>query len=157
MTDYKSEFMKEAIRLSVENVKSGGGPFGAVVVKNNEIIASGFNMVTQQFDPSAHAEIVAIRNACNNLNSFQLTDCDIYTSCEPCPMCLGAIFWARPRKVYFANSKTDAANHGFDDQFIYDQIELPAEGRKIPMIAVKETDAISAFKNWSALDDKVEY
>ena len=122
----QSEFMQEAIQLSIENVKSGkGGPFGAVIVKDGKIIARGANGVTSTNDPTAHAEVVAIRNACKELGTFQLDGCEIYTSCEPCPMCLGAIYWARPDRMYFANTKKNAADINFDDQFIYEELELP--------------------------------
>jgi len=132
MDQSASGFLKEAIRLAVENVESGnGGPFGAVVVKDGKIIARGMNQVTHTNDPTAHAEIIAIREACAVLNSFQLTGCEIYSSCEPCPMCLGAIYWARPDKLYYAGSKEDAASMHFDDQFIYEEIALPVEQRKL--------------------------
>ena len=122
----KEEFMREAIRLSVEKMQAGlGGPFGAVVVRNGEIIARGYNNVLTSNDPTAHAEVDAIRKACAALGTFQLQDCELYTSCEPCPMCLGAIYWARPKVVYYGNTKEDAAAIGFDDQFIYDEINLP--------------------------------
>lgn len=154
----KEEFMREAIRLSVENVESGnGGPFGAVVVKDGEIIARGFNQVTTNNDPTAHAEVVAIREACKVLNSFQLDGCELYTSCEPCPMCLGAIYWARPDKIYFANTKEDASNINFDDQFIYEEIERPISERKLFTQQMMRDEAIVAFKKWSESSDKIEY
>src|SRR2546427_12669905 len=129
------EFMRQAIELSIENVRSGkGGPFAAVVVKGSEIIAAGTNLVTATFDPTAHAEVVAIREACRALSQFQLTGWEIYTSCEPCPLCLGAIYWARPCKVYFGNTQADAARIGFDDSFIYRELNAPAAERAIPMI-----------------------
>src|SRR5215470_3251024 len=128
-------FMRKAIELSVENVRSGkGGPFAAVVVKDGRIIATGANSVARTFDPTAHAEVVAIREACQALAQFQLTGCEIYTSCEPCPMCLGAIYWARPARVYFGNTHADAARIGFDDSFIYQQLQVTANERTIPMI-----------------------
>ena len=131
MTDNNDVFMKEAIRLSINNVEEGkGGPFGAVVVKDGKIIARGVNLVTSTNDPTAHAEVVAIREACKVLNTFQLDDCEIYTSCEPCPMCLGAIYWARPAKLYYANSKEDATVINFDDQFIYEEMARPIQGAK---------------------------
>src|SRR5665811_1238742 len=137
----KKEFMREAIRLSIENVESGnGGPFGAVIVKDGKIIARGVNNVTSQNDPTAHAEVTAIRNACKELGTFQLDGCEIYTSCEPCPMCLGAIYWARTDKMYFANTKVDAANINFDDQFIYEELELPFEGRKLNTFSLQKAD-----------------
>lgn len=154
-TEYN--FMREAIRLSVENVTNGGGPFGAVVVKNGKIVATGVNRVTADNDPTAHAEMVAIRNACKELNSFQLTDCEIYTSCEPCPMCLSAIYWARPKRVYFANTKEDAAAINFDDHFIYDEIEKPFTARTIEMTPLLRDEALKAFKIWEEKEDKTSY
>lgn len=154
----KIEFMREAIRLSVENVTEGkGGPFGAVVVKDGKIIARGANSVTSNNDPTAHAEVMAIRNACQVLGSFQLDDCEIYTSCEPCPMCLGAIYWARPAKVYYANTKQDAADIQFDDQFIYEEIALPIEKRKLFTRQFLRDEALDAFKKWAESIKKVEY
>ena len=142
----KEGFMREAIRLSIENMRAGnGGPFGAVVVKDGKIIARGFNQVTSSNDPTAHAEVVAIREACKVLNSFQLDDCEIYTSCEPCPMCLGAIYWARPSKMYYANTKKDAANIGFDDQFIYEELDLPLDKRQLSAEQLLQDEAIVAF------------
>lgn len=152
------EFMKEAIRLSIEKMRSGeGGPFGAVVVKDGKIIATGNNKVTSSNDPTAHAEVVAIREACKVLGSFQLDDCEIYTSCEPCPMCMGAIYWARPKKVYYGNTKKDAAEIGFDDQFIYDELDLKIGDRKLPMIPFMREEALQAFIEWSKKEDKIEY
>ena len=153
----QKKFMREAIDLSIENVKKGGGPFGAVVVKDGKIIARGVNRVTDENDPTAHAEVTAIRNACKVLGSYQLTGCELYTSCEPCPMCLGAIYWSRPDKVYFANSKEDAANVQFDDQFIYEEIAKPISERKIFTKQLLRDEAIEAFKLWDALEDKIEY
>lgn len=154
----KEDYMREAIRLSIEKMKSGeGGPFGAVVVKNGEIIARGNNKVTSSNDPTAHAEVVAIREACKVLGTFQLDECEIYTSCEPCPMCLGAIYWARPKKVYYGNTKVDAAKIGFDDQFIYDELDVEIENRKLPMEQFLRDEAIVAFEEWSKKQDKVEY
>lgn len=154
----KENFMREAIRLSIENMRSGkGGPFGAVIVKDGKIIARGFNQVTSTNDPTAHAEVVAIREACKELNSFQLDGCEIYTSCEPCPMCLGAIYWARPDKMYYANTKVDAANIGFDDQFIYEEIELPLHGRKLSCEQLLQEEALLAFQEWQDKQDKIEY
>lgn len=150
--------MLKAIELSIENVRTGkGGPFGAVIVKNDQIIATGANSVTATNDPTAHAEIVAIRNACAALNSFQLTDCALYSSCEPCPMCLGAIYWARPKVVYYANSAQDAANINFDDSFIYEQIALPREQRSIPFIQLMSRDGLEAFRLWKNKQDKITY
>lgn len=150
-------FMREAIRLSRESVKNGGGPFGAVIVKNGEIIASASNKVTQENDPTAHAEVSAIREAAKKLNTFNLSGCEIYTSCEPCPMCFGAVYWARIDKLYFANTKQDAKNIGFDDSFIYDEINLPYEKRKIPNIQILQNEAAEAFKDWEKKEDKTEY
>ena len=132
-----------------------GGPFGAVVVKNGEIIGRGNNRVTSTNDPSAHAEVVAIRDACNTLGSFQLEGCDIYTSCEPCPMCLGAIYWARPDKVYFGCTKKDAAEIDFDDDFIYRELELPLDKRKIEFTQIMEEDAKGVFQEWANKNDKI--
>lgn len=151
-------FMREAIRLSIENViTKKGGPFACVIVKNDEIIASGTNLVTATNDPTAHAEIVAIRNACNALGTFQLDECDIYTSCEPCPMCLSAIYWSRARKIYFANTKLDAAKINFDDQFIYEEIAKDISERKIPMEQVLREEAIQSFELWFKLDGNIQY
>ena len=156
--DQQKKFMREAIRLSMENVKSGnGGPFGAVVVKNGKIIATAVNAVTKSNDPTAHAEIVAIRNACATLNSFQLDGCDIYCSCEPCPMCLGAIYWARLNAIYFGNSKKDAAEINFDDNFIYDEFDISLNERKLPTIQLLRNEAQSAFIQWQKCEDKIEY
>lgn len=152
------KFMQEAIRLSVANVTEGkGGPFGAIVVKDGKIIARGANSVTSTNDPTAHAEVVAIRNACNILNTFQLNGCDIYTSCEPCPMCLGAIYWARPDKLYYANSKEDAAAIKFDDQFIYDEIAKPVTERKLFTKQLLRDEALEAFVKWGESALKTDY
>jgi tRNA(Arg) A34 adenosine deaminase TadA len=151
-------FMKEAIRLSFETMRNNtGGPFGAVVVKDNTIIARGYNKVISTNDPTAHAEIVAIREACALLNDFQLKGCEIYTSCEPCPMCMAAIYWARPDKVYYANSKSDAAKIGFDDDFIYKELALSYSERKISLHRIMAEEAIVAFKEWEHKTDKIEY
>ena len=150
--------MREAIRLSVTQMKAGyGGPFGAVVVRNGEIIARGFNQVTSSNDPTAHAEVDAIRKACSILQNHQLQDCDLYTSCEPCPMCLGAIYWARFRKVYYGNTKSDAAGVGFDDQFIYDELEKPLSERSIPMEQLLPDEALEGFKEWTQNENKIKY
>jgi len=152
------DFMKRAIALSIENVtERGGGPFGCVIVKDNKIIAEGYNKVTSNNDPTAHAEVTAIRNACSTLNTFQLDDCIVYTSCEPCPMCLGAIYWARPKAVYYANTKVDAANINFDDDFIYKEIDAGIENRKLPFIQIMNKEALEAFKIWQSKTDKKEY
>lgn len=152
------EWMREAIRLSVENVASGkGGPFAAIVVKDGAIIATGTNQVTSTLDPTAHAEVTAIRNACKALGDFQLTGCELYTTCEPCPMCLGAIYWARPDKVYYGNTREDAARIGFDDDFIYQEVPLAPEKRKYPLRPLLRTEALSAFRAWEEKTDKTPY
>ena len=152
------KFMRMAIALSEHNVKEMlGGPFGAVIAKNGKLIAKSANMVTTTIDPTAHAEISAIRKACKKLNSFNLSGCVIYTSCEPCPMCLGAIYWSRIEIIYYANTKKDAANIGFDDQFIYDEIDLPMEKRKLPVVQLLRDDAQLAFEQWRASGQKIEY
>ena len=158
-TDMEREkaFMTEAINLSIESVKNGGGPFGAVIVKDGKIIAKSSNSVTTDNDPTAHAEVNTIRKACKVLGTFDLSGCEIYTSCEPCPMCFGAIYWARLDKLYFANNKTDAKNIGFDDSFIYEEIALPYEKRKIPNIQLSRDEALVAFKEWDNKEDKIEY
>ena len=151
-------FMKEAVRLSIENVAQGkGGPFGAVVVKNGKIIARGTNQVTATNDPTAHAEVVAIRLACAALGSFQLEGCEIYASCEPCPMCLGAIYWARPDKLYFANTKEDASKINFDDQFIYKELARPFSERKLFTRQMLREEALEAFERWAKSEAKIEY
>jgi guanine deaminase len=153
-----SRCMERAIELSLENVRAGrGGPFAAVVAKNGEIIAEAANCVTATNDPTAHAEIVAIREACHKLGYFELTGCDLYTSCEPCPMCLGAIYWARPARVFYANTAADAAAIGFDDAFIYSEIKLPLADRTIPMIPLLREKALAAFREWQAKTDKAPY
>jgi guanine deaminase len=158
VTEEQNPFMARAIELSLDNVRSGrGGPFGAVVVKKGEIIAEGVNQVTLLNDPTAHAEVVAIREACRKLATFELTDCKIYTSCEPCPMCLAAIYWARIERVYFGNSAQDAANAGFDDSFIYREIAKPASQRAIPMIPLMRQQALAAFRAWQEKTDKISY
>jgi guanine deaminase len=154
----KKQFMREAIKLSIDSMRAGnGGPFGAVVVKDGKIIARGSNKVTSTNDPTAHAEVVAIREACKVLGVFQLTGCEIYTSCEPCPMCLGAIYWARPDKMYYANTKVDAAAIGFDDQFIYNEIELDIPQRKLSTEQLLNDEALVAFKEWEQKSDKIDY
>ena len=151
------ELMREAIRLSIENVANGGGPFGAVIARDGEIIATGVNRVTANNDPTAHAEVSAIRSASQRLDTFNLSDCEIFTSCEPCPMCLGAIYWARLKKVYYANTKADAKAIGFDDSFIYDELALPQDKRKLPAEAMLRNEAIKAFEAWQGKEDKTEY
>jgi guanine deaminase len=150
-------FLRKAIELAVANVEQGGGPFGAVVVKDGVVIASGVNQVTRINDPTAHAEVVAIREACRVLGDFQLSGCELYSSCEPCPMCLGAIFWARPSRVFFAATHADAAAAGFDDTFIYDQIQLPHSERSIPMIQITDEESVRPFERWVSRADKKEY
>ena len=155
---FNKEFMDEAVRLSKEGSSTGkGGPFGCVVVKDGKVVGKGYNLVSSTNDPTAHAEVVAIRDACKNLNSFQLEDCEIYTSCEPCPMCLGAIYWARPSKVFYANTKQDAANIGFDDAFIYEEIEYHPEDRFITMYHRPDSDALKVFKDWDNNENKIKY
>ena len=155
---YEKKFMEEAIRLAVENAKNGtGGPFGAVVVKDGKVIAACGNSVTPDNDPTAHAEVNAIREACRKLGTFQLEGCEVYASCEPCPMCLGAIYWARPAKVYYASTKEDAALAGFDDSFIYKEIALPEAGRSIPFLHEKEANAGTEFRLWKENAGNVEY
>lgn len=153
----KKELMHRAIQLSIESVKNGGGPFGAVIAKGGEIIAEASNSVTIDHDPTAHAEVNAIRKATAKLGTFDLSGCDIFTSCEPCPMCLGAIYWAHLDRIYYANDRKDAANIGFDDDFIYEEISIPVSQRKKPMEAFMRSEAIKAFQMWIEKDDKVEY
>ena len=152
------EFMREAIRLSIDQMKAGfGGPFGAVVVKDGQIIARGFNQVTTTHDPTCHAEVDAIRKSCKELGTFQLDGCDLYTSCEPCPMCLGAIYWARPARVFYGNTKADAAAIGFDDQFIYEELDRPMESRKLPMTQLLRDEALAGFRAWTELEGRMDY
>lgn len=153
----KEELMRKAIELSKDNIENGGGPFGAVIAKDGKIIATGVNRVTASCDPTAHAEVSAIRSAANQLGTFDLSGYDIYTSCEPCPMCLGAIYWARLDKMYYANNKADAKNIGFDDSFIYDELELKPTDRKLPSEVLLADEAIKAFEAWAQKDDKIEY
>ena len=153
-----AKFMKKAIRLSIANVEKGkGGPFGAVIVKDGKVIARGANSVTSTNDPTAHAEVVAIRKACKILKTYQLTGCEIYTSCEPCPMCLAAIYWARPDRIYFANSKEDAAAINFDDKLIYEEIAKPISERKIFTQQLLRDEALAAFRKWETSPFKIEY
>jgi guanine deaminase len=152
------ELIARVIELAVENVRSGkGGPFAALVARDGIILGTGVNQVTSTRDPTAHAEITAIREACRRLNDFQLTGCDLYTSCEPCPMCLGAIFWARPSRVFFASSREEAAAAGFDDSFIYEQFQIPRERRRIPLIPVACAEAGRPFEEWLRKADRVPY
>lgn len=152
------EFMREAIRLSQENMeKNAGGPFGAVIVKDGKIVGKWRNKVTSTNDPTAHAEMVAIRDACQNLKTFELNWCELYTSCEPCPMCLGAIYWARFDKVYYGNTKEDAADINFDDQYIYEELDRPLDKRNLPMQQLLREEAIKVFQKWAEKEDKVLY
>lgn len=158
MTDRDKYFMKRAIKMAEKGIESNaGGPFGCVIVKDDKIVAEGFNRVTSTNDPTAHAEVVAIRRACRKLKSFQLDDCIIYTSCEPCPMCFGAIYWARPKMVYYACTKKDAAKVDFDDQFIYDELEKKIDDRDIQFVRLMRKDAIPVFEKWTKKLDKMKY
>jgi guanine deaminase len=151
-------FMEEAIRLAVENVRSGkGGPFAAIVVKDGRVIAAGTNSVTSTNDPTAHAEVTAIREACRALNTFQLNGCELYTSCEPCPMCLGAIYWARPDRVYYAATASDAADAGFDDSFIYEELKRAHSERQIPFEAAMREAGLEPFRAWVQKGDRIRY
>jgi len=154
----KAPFMREAIRLSIQMMRRGkGGPFGAIVVRNGKIVGRGSNQVTSANDPTAHAEIVAIRDACKRLKTFQLDDCDLYTSCEPCPMCLSAIYWARLGHVFYGNTRKDAAKIEFDDDFIYREVALPIRKRTLKMKQLLHSEALAAFKEWQLKTDKVRY
>jgi guanine deaminase len=150
-------FLRQAIEMAVDNVRRGGGPFGALVVKDGVVIAAGANQVTRTNDPTAHAEIVAIREACRVLGDFQLTGCDVYSSCEPCPMCLGALYWARPARIFFAATKNEAAAAGFDDSFIYREIQVPLAGRSIPTLHVEDEHTHRPFDEWVSKSDKTTY
>ena len=153
----KNLFMMRAIELSIESAKSKGGPFGSVIVKHNKIIAEGSNQVTINNDPTAHGEIVAIRSACQKLNTFNLSGCDLYSSCEPCPMCLSAIYWSRIENVFYANTRIDAKRIDFDDSFIYSEINKDLENRKIKMHQMHRDEALEAFKIWENKEDKIKY
>jgi guanine deaminase len=153
----QSTYMKKAIELSQKNIQSGGGPFGAVIVKDGKIIGEGWNKVTANNDPTAHAEVEAIRQACKNLSDFDLSGAEIYTSCEPCPMCLSAIYWARLSKIYYANTKKDAASIQFDDDFIYTEIPKPMSERKISMTQLMRDEAFEVFKQWETSEIKIKY
>ena len=153
----KNEFMKRAIELSIESVKNVGGPFGAVIVKDDKIIAEGSNNVTSTNDPTAHGEIVAIREACKKLNNFNLKGCELYSTCEPCPMCLSAIYWARIEKIYYANTREDAKKIDFDDSLIYSEFSKNIDERKIPMVQIMRDEALKAFELWNEKKDKVKY
>jgi tRNA(Arg) A34 adenosine deaminase TadA len=150
--------MARVIALAVENVREGrGGPFAALVLRGDEVLAEGTNLVTSTSDPTAHAEIVAIRAACRKLGDFQLSGCDLFTSCEPCPMCMGAIYWARPARVWYAALREDAARFGFDDRFIYDELQVPRHLRAIPMSGLMREEALQAFVEWEAKPEKIRY
>ncbi|MDD7251515.1 MAG: nucleoside deaminase [Prevotellaceae bacterium] len=151
------DFMREAIRLSIDNIKQGGGPFGAVIVKDGEIIARGANHVVSSNDPTAHAEVTAIREACARLHTYDLSGCEIYSSCEPCPMCLSAIYWAHLSHLYFACTKDDAARIHFDDKFIYQELELPIHERHLPINTLMRDQALQAFRDWEDKPDKTAY
>ena len=154
----EERFMQEAILLSQHGmIKNEGGPFGCIIVKDDKIVGRGNNKVSSTNDPTAHAEVTAIRDACKTLGTFQLDDCEIYTSCEPCPMCLGAIYWARPKIVYYANNRTDAAAIGFDDSMIYDEMVVAIEKRKIPIIPISREAALKVFEEWKNKPDKTVY
>jgi tRNA(Arg) A34 adenosine deaminase TadA len=158
MKDQDREFMMRAIELARAGMAANaGGPFGAVVVRNGEIIGEGNNRVTSSNDPTAHAEIIAIRKACESLQNFQLDGCTIYTSCEPCPMCLGAIYWARPERVLYACTRDDAAAIGFDDKFIYDELGKPNDSRKLTMLSILRNEALEVFRAWTEKSDKLDY
>lgn len=153
----KEELMRRAIALASDNVKNGGGPFAALIVKDGEIVAEGVNRVTANNDPTAHAEVSAIRAACSKLSTFDLSGYEIYTSCEPCPMCLGAIYWAHLDRIYYGNNKDDAAAIGFDDAFIYEELALQPQYRKTPIEMLLHSEALSTFRLWKEKEDKVEY
>lgn len=153
----KEELMKTAIDLSVRNVAEGGGPFGAVIAKDGKIVATGVNRVTADHDPTAHAEVSAIRAAAKALGTFDLSGCEIYTSCEPCPMCLGAIYWAHLDRMYYGNTKTDAAKVGFDDAFIYKELDLDPQKRSLRSEMMMHDEALEAFSDWMKKDDKIKY
>jgi guanine deaminase len=154
----KEKFMRKAIGLSLSKMRGNqGGPFGAVIVKNGKIVGRGWNRVTSTDDPTAHAEVSAIRDACKKLKTFQLNDCELYTSCEPCPMCLAAIYWARLKKIYYANTRKDAAKIAFDDEWIYREVAAPISRRKIPMKQLLRREALKVFAEWDAKPDKISY
>jgi len=153
----KNKFMERAIELSIENVNLGGGPFGSVIIKDDKIIAEGSNKVTSTNDPTAHGEIVSIRNACKSLNNFSLIGCELYSTCEPCPMCLSAIYWAHIDKIYYANTRNDAQKIDFDDSLIYSELQKNIKKRKIPMIQMMRNEALKGFELWDKKTDKVKY
>jgi len=153
----QEEFIKKAIEIALENIDKGGGPFGALIVKNNEIISSSGNRVTLNNDPTAHAEIIAIREASAKLKTWDLSDCVLYTSCEPCPMCLGAVYWAHISRVFYACSQSDAGDAGFDDSFIYKELNLKVSQRKLPMTEINRSEGLSVFKKWNNFPGKTKY
>ena len=157
MTDTDRKFMRQAIDLSIENVRNGGGPFGAVIVRNGEVVATGVNNVVPHCDPTAHAEVSAIRRACQRVGDFKLDGCTIYTSCEPCPMCLSAIYWAGIERIFYGNTKQDAEDINFSDKFIYDELALPMTERRVPAVNIMREEALEAFRAWEDKSDKVEY
>ncbi len=151
------QLMRKAIELSIENVHNGGGPFGAVIARGGDIISTGVNRVTASNDPTAHAEVSAIREACRKLGTFDLSGCEIFSSCEPCPMCLGAIYWAHLDKLYFGNTKINAKDIGFDDSFIYEELDLPSEQRRLKAVRMLGEEAIKAFRMWDDMENKIKY
>lgn len=157
ITEQDREFMRQAIRLASDSVRRGGGPFGAVIVKDGKVVAGSSNRVTIDLDPTAHAEVNTIREACRRLGTFDLSGCIIYTSCEPCPMCLGAIYWAHIDRIYYGNTRKDARDIDFADDFIYDEMERPIEERSVPIIPLLRDEALESFRLWSEKDDKTEY
>lgn len=157
MTETDRKFMRQAIDLSIENVRNGGGPFGAVIVRNGEVVATGVNNVVPHCDPTAHAEVSAIRKACQKVGDFKLDGCTIYTSCEPCPMCLSAIYWSGIERIFYGNTKQDAEDINFSDKFIYDELALPMTERRVPAVNIMREEALEAFRDWENKSDKVEY
>lgn len=157
MTETDRKFMRQAIDLSIENVRNGGGPFGAVIVRNGEVVATGVNNVVPHCDPTAHAEVTAIRKACQKVGDFKLDGCTIYTSCEPCPMCLSAIYWSGIERIFYGNTKQDAEDINFSDKFIYDELALPMTERRVPAVNIMREEALEAFRDWEDKSDKVEY
>lgn len=155
--DYNPQYMDMAAQLSCDNIDRGGGPFGAVIVRDDEVISTGVNTVTNDNDPTAHAEVNAIRNACRKLKTFNLEGCTVYSSCEPCPMCLSALYWAGVRKIFFGNTKEDADAIDFSDNFIYEELALPRSKRKLPSIHVDNSNTIKAFEKWTSTEDKTKY
>ena len=157
MTETDRKFIRQAIDLSIENVRNGGGPFGAVIVRNGEVVATGVNNVVPHCDPTAHAEVSAIRKACQKVGDFKLDGCTIYTSCEPCPMCLSAIYWSGIERIFYGNTKQDAEDINFSDKFIYDELALPMTERRVPAVNIMREEALEAFRDWEDKSDKVEY